>query len=208
MIDSELLAFIGVSALLAITPGPDMAVVTKNALAHGARGVLLTTTGILGALLIWVGATALGVSALVAASSIVFTALKLIGGAYLVYLGVQAWRSRDHAGAETAADLPAAPGGARALRQGFLSCLSNPKLGVFFVSLLPQFVPPGARVAPRLLLLGAVFGVIGWGWMNLYGLLVTRLRAVIGSPRVRRWMQRITGTVLIGLGARLALERL
>lgn len=205
MIDSELLAFIGVSVLLAITPGPDMAVVTKNALAHGRRGVLLTTTGILGALLLWVSAAALGVAALVAASSVLFTVLKLAGGAYLVYLGVQAWRAK---GEKSGTGPEPTAGGGGILRQGFLSCITNPKLGVFFVTLLPQFVPAGARVAPQLLLLGAVFGLIGWAWMNLYGLLVTRLRDVIGSPRVRRWMERITGTVLIGLGARLALERL
>jgi threonine/homoserine/homoserine lactone efflux protein len=184
-----------------------MAVVTKNALAHGRRGVLLTTTGILGALLLWVTATALGVAALVATSAVLFGTLKLAGAAYLAYLGVQAWIASRRAkplAAEAAAVAPAAS----VLRQGFLSCITNPKLGVFFVTLLPQFVPPGARLVPRLLLLGAVFGVIGWAWMNLYGLLVTRLRDVMGAPGVRRWMERLTGTVLIGLGARLAFERL
>ena len=206
--DRELLAFIGVAVLLALTPGPDMAVVTKNALAHGRRGVLLATTGILGALLIWVGATTLGVAALVAANALLFTILKLLGGAYLAYLGVRAWLSPARGGGEVAAQPPQEARGGRVLRQGFLTCMTNPKLGVFFVTLLPQFVPPGASLAPRLLLLGATFGVIGWTWMNVYGLLVTRLRDVIGSPRVRRWMERVTGTVLIGLGARLALERL
>ena len=205
--DSELLAFVGVSVLLALTPGPDMAVVTKNALAHGRRGVLLTTTGIFAALLVWVTATALGVAALVATSTVLFTVLKLAGGVYLAYLGVQAWRS-----SRRPAPVPELAGGSvrghSVLRQGFLSCMTNPKLGVFFVTLLPQFVPPRAPLVPRLLLLGAVFGLIGWTWMNVYGLLVTRLRELVGSPGVRRWMERITGTVLIGLGARLALERL
>lgn len=205
--DRQLLAFIGVALLLAVTPGPDMAVVTKNALAHGRRGVLLTTTGILGALLLWVSATAVGVAALVAASAVLFTALKLVGGAYLVVLGVQAWLASRRP-RPLSVDAAAVPAGGSVLRQGFLSCITNPKLGVFFVTLLPQFVPAGAAVAPRLLLLGAVFGMIGWGWLNVYGLLVTRLRDVIGSPAVRRWMERVTGTVLIGLGARLALERL
>lgn len=206
--DAELLAFIGVSALLAITPGPDMAVVTKNALAHGRRGVLLTTSGILAALLLWVAATALGVAALVAASSTLFTILRLAGGAYLAYLGLQAWRASLRSASPAPETPAAAPAGVSVLRQGFLSCITNPKLGVFFVTLLPQFVPPGARLVPRLLLLGATFGLIGWTWLNFYGLLVTRLREVVGSPAVRRWMERLTGTVLIGLGARLALERL
>ncbi len=153
MIDSQLVAFAGVSLLLAVTPGPDMAVVTKNALAHGRRGVLLTTSGIALALVIWVTATAVGLSALLRTSS-------------------------------------------------------NPKLGVFFVTFLPQFVLPGQAVLTRLLVLGVTFAVIGWLWMNVYGLFVTRLRQVITAPRVRQWMQRVTGVVLLGFGARLALERI
>jgi len=93
-------------------------------------------------------------------------------------------------------------------RQGFLSAISNPKLGVFFVTFLPQFVLPGQSVLPRLLVLGVTFAVIGWIWMNVYGLFVTRLRSVITEPRVRQWMQRVTAVVLLGFGARLALERI
>jgi threonine/homoserine/homoserine lactone efflux protein len=92
-------------------------------------------------------------------------------------------------------------------RQGFFSALSNPKLGVFFVTFLPQFVAPGQALLPRLLLLGFVFAVIGWTWMNVYGFFVTRLRDFITAPRVRQWMDRVTGIVLLGFGARLAAER-
>jgi len=154
--DTTLLAFAGVSLLLAVTPGPDMAVVTKNALAHGRRGVVLTTSGIGLALVVWVTATAVGLSALLRTSGEVLFALKL---------------------------------------------------GVFFVTFLPQFVLPGQAVLPRLLELGVTFAVIGWIWMNAYGLFVTRLREVITAPRVRQWMQRVTGVVLLGFGARLAIER-
>ncbi|HYR50433.1 MAG TPA: LysE family translocator, partial [Candidatus Eisenbacteria bacterium] len=102
-----------------------------------------------------------------------------------------------------------APAPAHAIfRQGFLSALSNPKLGVFFVTFLPQFVAPGQAVLPRLLLLGVIFAVIGWTWMNVYGFLVTRLRDFITAPRVRQWMERVTGVVLLGFGARLAVEKL
>ena len=109
------------------------------------------------------------------------------------------------------ADLLAAappPAPAHAIyRQGFLSALTNPKLGVFFVTFLPQFVMPGQEVLPRLLELGLIFAGIGWLWMNIYGLLVTRIRAFITAPRVRQWMDRATGVVLLGFGARLAVER-
>ncbi|HSS60824.1 MAG TPA: LysE family translocator [Candidatus Limnocylindrales bacterium] len=205
--DTQILAFAGVSLLLAVTPGPDMAVVTKNALAHGRRGVILTTSGIGLALVTWVTATAVGLSALLRTSGEVLLVLKIVGACYLAYLGVRTLlESRAQPGDLLGATPPAAPAHA-VFRQGFLSAISNPKLGVFFVTFLPQFVQPGQAVLPRLFELGVTFAVIGWVWMNVYGLFVTRLRQVITAPRVRQWMQRVTGVVLLGFGARLALER-
>jgi threonine/homoserine/homoserine lactone efflux protein len=206
-VDTQLLAFVGVSLLLAVTPGPDMAVVTKNALAHGRRGVLLTTTGIGLALVIWATATAVGLSAVLRASGDLLFVLKIAGAAYLAYLGVRTLLDSRRRPADLLAGTPP-PAPARAIfRQGFLSAISNPKLGVFFVTFLPQFVGPGQSLLPRLLELGFVFAVIGWTWMNVYGLLISRIRDFITAPRVRQWMQRVTGVVLLGFGARLALER-
>jgi threonine/homoserine/homoserine lactone efflux protein len=194
--------------LLAITPGPDMAVVTKNALAHGRRGVILTTSGIAVGLIMWAGATAVGLSALLRASSDLLFVLKLVGAAYLAYLGIRTLLdSRQRPGDLMIGTPPAAPAHA-IFRQGFISCITNPKLGVFFVTFLPQFVVAGQPVLPRLLELGLVFAAIGWTWMNAYGLFVNRLREVITTPRVRQWMQRVTGVVLLGFGARLAVERI
>lgn len=207
MIDTALLAFIGVSILLAITPGPDMAVVTKNALAHGRRGVFLTTAGIGLALVVWVIATAVGLSAVLKASANLLFTLKLIGAAYLAYLGVRTLLESRHRPGDLLASAPPPAAAHAVFRQGFLSAITNPKLGVFFVTFLPQFVVTGQAVFTRLLELGIVFAVIGFLWMNLYGLSITRLRAIITAPRVRQWMQRVTGFVLLGFGARLALER-
>lgn len=205
--DTQLLAFVGVSLLLAVTPGPDMAVVTKNALAHGRRGVVLTTTGFALALCIWVTATAVGLSAVLRASGELLFVLKLVGAAYLAYLGIRALiESRLRPPDLVAVTSPPVPAHA-IFRQGFLSVLSNPKLGVFFVTFLPQFVAPGQALLPRLLELGLIFSVIGWTWMNIYGLFISRIRDFITAPRVRQWMQRVTGVVLLGFGARLALER-
>ena len=205
--DTQLLAFIGVSLLLAVTPGPDMAVVTKNALAHGRRGVLLTTTGIALALAIWVSATAVGLSALLRASGELLFVLKLVGAAYLAYLGVRTLLESRRRPADLPADAPPSAPAHAIFRQGFLSAISNPKLGVFFVTFLPQFVAPGQALLPRLLELGLIFAVIGWMWMNVYGLFITRIREIITAPRVRQWIQRVTGVVLLGFGARLALDR-
>jgi threonine/homoserine/homoserine lactone efflux protein len=185
-----------------------MAVVTKNALAHGRRGVILTTTGIALALILWVVGTALGLAALLRASGDLLFVLKLVGAAYLAYLGVRTLiESRQKPGDLLAEVPPAAPAHA-VFRQGFLSCITNPKLGVFFVTFLPQFVVPGQALLPRLLELGLIFAAIGWAWMNAYGLFVNRLREVITTPRVRQWMQRVTGVVLLGFGARLAADRI
>ena len=205
--DTQLIAFLGVSLLLSVTPGPDMAVVTKNALAHGRRGVLLTTTGIALALSIWVTATAVGLSAVLRASGELLMVLKLVGAAYLAYLGVRTLLDSRHRPTDLLAGSPAPAPGRAVFRQGFLSAISNPKLGAFFVTFLPQFVVPGQALLARLLELGLIFAVIGWAWMIVYGLFITRIRDVITAPRVRQWMQRVTGVVLLGFGARLALDR-
>ena len=206
--DTELLAFVGISMLLSIAPGPDMAVVTKNALAHGRRGVLLTTTGIALALAIWIAATALGLSALLRTSSEALLVIKLAGAGYLAYLGLRTLIDSRRRPDDLVSGEPASAPAHAIFRQGFLSAMSNPKLGVFFVTFLPQFVAPGQEVLPRLLLLGVIFALIGWTWMNVYGLFVTRIRDFITAPRVRQWMERVTGVVLLGFGARLAFERL
>jgi threonine/homoserine/homoserine lactone efflux protein len=207
VIDTALVAFVGVSLLLSVTPGPDMAVVTRNALAHGRRGVLLTTSGIALALVLWVTATAVGLSALLRTSGEVLFVLKIVGACYLAYLGVRTLIESRRRPADLLAGAPVPPPAHAVFRQGFLSAISNPKLGVFFVTFLPQFVLPGQEVFSRLLELGIVFAVIGWIWMNVYGLFVSRLRDLITAPRVRQWMERVTGVVLLGFGARLALER-
>ncbi len=185
-----------------------MAVVTKNALAHGRRGVLLTTTGIALALSIWITATAVGLSALLRTSGEALFVLKLVGAAYLGYLGLRTLIESRRRPAELLASAPAPAPGHAIFRQGFLSAISNPKLGVFFVTFLPQFVAPGQALLPRLFLLGVIFAAIGWTWLNVYGLFVTRVRDVITTPRVRQWMERVTGVVLLGFGVRLAVERL
>lgn len=205
--DSTLFAFAGLALLLAMTPGPDMATVTRNGLAYGRRGVVLTALGIGTALLCWIVATGFGVAALLATSAVLFTAVKLAGAVYLAYLGIRSLlSSRLHTSTSGVQAAPLAPA-RRIYRTGFLSAMLNPKLGVFFVTLLPQFVHPGQPVLPRMIVLGAIFATIGVSWMTGYGLLVTKVRDLIDRPRVRAWMERVTGVFLVGFAARLALER-
>src|ERR1700738_1663917 len=125
--DTQILAFAGISLLLAVTPGPDMAVVTKNALAHGRRGVILTTSGIALGLILWVVGTALGLAAFLRASGDLLFVLKLVGAAYLAYLGVRTLIESRQKPADLLAEAPPAAPAPAAFRQGFLSWIPEPK---------------------------------------------------------------------------------
>jgi threonine/homoserine/homoserine lactone efflux protein len=199
----HLLPFLAVSAIVIITPGVDMAVVTKNALLHGRAAAQATALGITLGIVVWTFAAALGLAALITASAPAFTAIKLAGALYLVYLGLQALR-RSRGAAPTARPAPAR---GTALRQGLASNLLNPKIAVFFTSLLPQFVDAHHATAQDLLLLGALFNTMGVVWLLSYATLAARGRDVLARPTVKRIVDRLSGIALVGLGARLALER-
>jgi RhtB (resistance to homoserine/threonine) family protein len=205
----HLLVFIGVAAIVIVIPGPDTAVVTKNVLIHGRRAGLGTSLGVSAGLAIWTIAAAVGVASLVRASEVAFTTLKLAGALYLVWLGIQALRAAGReAGAELTARATAGPGmTARAgFRQGCLSDLANPKIGIFFTSLLPQFVSAGHPVLLPFLILGAVFVVMTVLWLAAYTLVAARAAETLKRPRVRSALDRVTGVVLIAIGLRLAAE--
>ena len=205
-----ILAFAGVAGVLTVTPGIDMALVSRSALTGGARATSATTFGIVTGLGVWGVVSALGVSALIAASATAFAALKVAGATYLVFLGVRTlWRAR---GGET--DMGARPAGrppeassATAFRQGLLSNVLNPKIAVFYATLLPQFVFPGDPVLAKTLLLAGVHAAMSLAWLTLYGRLVERAGDVLRRPGVRRRLEAVTGSALIGLGIGLALER-
>jgi RhtB (resistance to homoserine/threonine) family protein len=200
----ELLPFLAISVLLILIPGPDTAVVTKNALLAGRRGGMLAAVGVAAGLTSWTLAAALGMAALLKASALAFLVLKIVGAVYLAWIGFQMLRSRNEIGA-VGNGRPTS--GIRSLRQGLLSDLGNPKIAVFFTSFLPQFVHGHADVFASLLLLGAIFAVITLAWLVLYVAIVARGTALLRRPRVRRVLDRVTGVVLIGFGVRLALER-
>jgi RhtB (resistance to homoserine/threonine) family protein len=204
---THLLAFVGVAALLIVTPGPDMALVTRNALLHGRQAALATSLGVNAGLLVWTLASALGVAALLRASAVAFTVLKLVGAAYLIWLGLQALRAASprRRGAGSSPTGTGDRGTPRiGFRQGLLSNLGNPKIAVFFTSLLPQFVAPGRSVLAPSLLLGAVFVLMTLIWLSAYALVAVRASSLLRRPSVKAALDRVTGVVLIGLGVRLA----
>lgn len=200
--EAQLLAFAGVAAVLTVTPGADMALVTRNALARGHAAAVRTALGITAGLLTWATASALGVAALLEASTTAFNVLKLVGAGYLAWLGLQAIR---RAGRQGEGDTARRAGGP--FRQGLLTNLLNPKIAVFYSTLLPQFLSPGDPVLVTSLLLASIHGVLSVAWLSGYGWAVTRAGDVLRRPPVRRALDRLTGGVLIAFGARLALER-
>jgi threonine/homoserine/homoserine lactone efflux protein len=169
---------------------------------------VLTALGINVGVLFWVTAAALGLAAVVAASAPAFAAIKLAGAVYLIYLGLLALRSAGGTppGPAEAAGASVKERGRAPFRQGLVSNLLNPKIAVFFTGLLPQFVGSHGSAAD-LLLLGLLFNALGVAWLTSYALLAARGRNVLSRPAVKRTLDRATGIVLIGLGARLALER-
>ena len=197
--------FLAVAAIVVVTPGVDMAVVTRNALMYGRRAAVMTVFGINVGIFFWAMAAALGLAAIVSTSATAFAAIKLAGAAYVVYLGLQALRSARVDRVESQPIARSAPSSRIAFRQGLISNMLNPKIAVFFTSLLPQFV--GAHdSAGDLLLLGLLFNAMGVGWLICYATVVARGRDVLVRPRVKRTLDRISGFVLVGLGTRLALE--
>jgi threonine/homoserine/homoserine lactone efflux protein len=202
-----LLAFLGISALVIMTPGPDTAITIRNTLTGGRAGGLATALGIATGQAIWALATSAGIVALLVASEPLFLAVKYAGAAYLVWLGLRSLRAafRPAAGqGAIAAARPLTPGGA--FSQGLVSDLSNPKMAAFFTSLLPQFVPPDAASFAGLILLGLLFSLLTFLWLASYTLAIARFGKVLRRPAIRRALEGITGAALVGLGLKLATE--
>ncbi len=205
---AELIGFLGVAVLVIVTPGPDTALTIRNTLIGGRAGGIATAFGVVGGQAVWALATSLGVVALLLASEPAFAAVRLAGAAYLVYLGAQtlvaAWRGGSWevatGGTSTLAPRVAA-------RQGLVSNLGNPKMAAFFPSLLPQFAPAGEPAFTPLLLLGLLFCTMTLLWLIAYAVVVSRAQGFLRRTGVKRALEALTGTVLVGLGLRLAAER-
>src|SRR5262245_41832499 len=188
------------------TPGQDTALTIRNTLTGGRRAGIATAAGVALGQAVWTIAASAGVVALLSASEPVFHALKLAGAAYLVYLGatsILAARSgREHEGAVPGASRFEPRGG---LRQGVVSNLGNPKMAVFFASLLPQFAPDGSAAFAGLLALGFLFCGMTFAWLSLYAIAVERVGHRL-TGTVRRALDALNGIVLVALGLRLATE--
>lgn len=194
-----LLQFAVASLVLIALPGPDQALIMRNALLGGRRAGVRTMLGGASGLTLHATAAAVGVSALLATSAAAYSTLKLVGVAYLLYLGVRMVLSARQPAAE---EHEARRG--RPFVQGFVSNALNPKVALFFLTFVPQFLPDGGSTLPAALALSAVFAALYLAWF-------TGLIAVVGvasdalrRPRVKAWTERVTGGALLAFGARLA----
>ena len=206
------LAFLAVALVVIVTPGPDTALAVRNTVAGGRAAGILTAAGVAFGQIIWALATSLGIVALLVASEPLFLAIKYAGAAYLVYLGVhslrEAMRPSAQFGPTSTADpvrQSLRPGAA--FRQGVISNLGNPKMAVFFASLLPQFVLIGEETFAQLLSLGLVFAAITLAWLAAISAALAHVGSRLRRPGVRRVLEGVSGAVLVSLGLRLALDR-
>lgn len=202
-----LVPFLLASIVVTVVPGADMALVTRQVLVGGTALAQRTIFGNLAGLLVHGAALAVGLSALLVASATAYTVVKLVGAAYLVYLGVQALLAsrRPPLGDEAVAVGGGAP--RRAFLQGLVSTVLNPKPALFFLTFLPQFVDRDGPVLAQTLALAGIHVVVGLIWLSAYARLVQRARSVLTAPRVKAWLERTTGAVLIAFGLRVAVER-
>lgn len=204
----ELLAFCAVAALFSVSPGPDTVLVVNRALRNGRRTALATALGSASGLLAWGLASALGVAAIVSASATMFSAMRLAGAAYLVLLGLQALRrahrstaTNDFGDRSKENDPPR-----WTFRQGLLTNLLNPKAGVFFVAVLPGFVAPHESVLATTSIFAAVDAGVSLLALFLYTMVPLGAGTLLRRPVAGRVIDRLTGTVMVGLGIRLATE--
>lgn len=215
MIDSRLIAFAGLALVLVLTPGANVMLVIRSTLGGGPRAGVATALGVALGHFVHASASALGLSLLLRTSDVAFTVMKVAGATYLAYLGARslmaAWRGRTRTfdvveGGEADVRSPAPPHQSRRfLVDGFLCNVLNPKVALFYLALLPQFIAPGEPVLGRSILLAGIHACISVSWQSALSLALGRIRPLLARPVVYRTLEALTGSLLVGLGVRLAL---
>jgi threonine/homoserine/homoserine lactone efflux protein len=201
----DIAGFLAIAVVIVVTPGPDMALVLRNTVAGGRIAGLATSAGTCSGLVVHAFAAALGLSALLLASSRAFTVLKLVGAGYLVFLGIRTVLRAGRREPDRADEGSVRPWAA--YRQGVMTNVLNPKVALFFVSLLPQFVRAGEGFIWRLLLLAGLFIAMGLAWLTAYTFALHSVGRFLRRGSIRKAIERVTGAALVALGLRLAFDR-
>jgi len=210
IIDHQIIAFAGIAALLTITPGQDTVLVIRNVMAQGQRAGLLTTLGICCGLFVHATLSAVGLSLILLKSATAFEVVKLLGAAYLIWLGAQSlWQTLHGSNRAFEESIPKqrSANGWRCFVQGFLTNILNPKVAVFYLAFLPQFISPGDWVFGKSMLLAFIHWVEGILWLSIVVLFFSRFRSWFNRSHIRRTIEATTGAILIAFGTRLALEQ-
>ncbi|TDC63123.1 LysE family translocator [Actinomadura sp. GC306] len=194
------------AALLTITPGVDMMLVLRSTVTGGRRTGLLSSAGVVTGLMCWAMTSAVGLTALLAASRLAFDVLRVAGACYLLWLGVRALWTARHRTRDTADPSDTRASGLTAFRTGLTTNLLNPKVGVFYVSLLPQFIPDGASVFWTSMLFAVIHAAESLLWLALVVGAAGAARRTLTRPAVKRRLQQLTGVAFIGFGLRLAID--
>lgn len=209
MFDAQLAAFALVALALTITPGADTMLVLRNSLRGGRSDGMGTMIGICTGLFVHAVFSALGLSVILAESAQAFQAVKIAGAIYLVWLGLQSLfrASRRGRGELVGPTKKQPPRLRRSLMEGLLTNILNPKVAIFYLAFLPQFISPGDPVLAKSLLMALIHYLMGIVWLSGIILLVARSRQWINRGAIRRWLDGVSGAVLVALGIRLALEK-
>lgn len=202
--------FLILCVFLIILPGPDTAIVTKNTITVGKNGGFKTALGTCCALCIHTSAAVLGLSAIIVKSAVLFSVFKYVGAAYLIYMGIKTlWslKKKDEVAASLEMNTTSQFKNTSCFKQGFLTDILNPKVAVFFLTFLPQFVVSGSNTFFPFLILGATYIIMTAMWFLLYVYLINFISAFMKRPKTKNMIEGTTGTVLIGFGLTLALEK-
>ncbi len=207
LFDAQVLAFCAVAALVTMSPGPDTFLVIRNTLGSGARGGIATVLGIVCGGSVHALLAALGLTLILVQSAQAFFWVKLVGAAYLVYLGVQSLRQGMRRGKNDAAlQASRVTSRWRAFGEGFVTNALNPKVAVFYFAFLPQFISPDDPVALKSVMLAGIHYAMGLVWLSGVAFAVARAARLLTRPAVRRGLDIVTGSIFTGLGLKLALE--
>ena len=203
------LLYVAMSIVLILTPGADTALVTRSTVVHGKRGAAATALGTTTGVLVHTLFAALGLSAILAQSALLYEVVKYLGAAYLIYLGFVSLRAAAQKRTQAAREQPPkqSKAGSSCFRQGLLTNLLNPKVALFFLTFLPQFVQPAGSTLLQFTLMGVTYAVLTLGWLLLYIYLLDLLRGWLQRPAAQRVLEGASGTVLLAFGLSLALER-
>jgi RhtB (resistance to homoserine/threonine) family protein len=212
MFDSQVITFTGIAILLTLTPGADTMLVVRNVLGRGKEAGILSTLGICSGLFIHASMSALGLSIILVKSATAFEFVKWAGAGYLIYLGIQSLiriRNNENSFTNQKNNIGKHTKNAnkKSLVEGFLSNILNPKVAVFYLAFLPQFIKTGDPVFQKSLLLAAIHAILGILWLSFLSICLSKIRNFLLRPKIRKILESITGAVLIILGIRLAFEK-